>query len=184
FVFVGVVVAGCLVCMLVNALVTYRSFADYEKRMGKPFPLQVMQTFFLLNGAMVGIMVLILALCGLITWLCGFEFSEGFAIVRWMTIYSHAVVDRVPTLIELPYPLPLIASILAVDFFYYWFHRWGHTKRSWWLLWHRPHHMTPILTHPTTQPVFAAAPLFLIFSIPFQIIIGTLAKIFGPDTMI
>ena len=44
--------------------------------------------------------------------------------------------------------------------------------------------MTPALIHPTTQPVFTAAPLFLLFSVPFQIFTGVLAKIFGPETMI
>jgi sterol desaturase/sphingolipid hydroxylase (fatty acid hydroxylase superfamily) len=173
--FLALLLAGGVVVLMVNAMVTYRGFSHYEKNRGEPFPLQVMSTFFLLNAVLVGMMLVMLAFCGLVAWLAGFDFSQGMTIVRGMTEFSHGVVDKVPTLVELPYPLPLIAAILATDFFFYWFHRLGHTNRL---------YMTPVLTHPTTQPVFAAAPLFLLFSVPFQIIVGVLAKIFGPETMI
>lgn len=184
FLFIGTVSVLCLAAMLINSLVTYRGFTRYRDHQGRPFPLHVMQTFLLLNGVMVGMMVLMLALCGIAAWLLGYSFADGMAVIRWMTQLSHSVVAQVPTLIHLPYPLPLFAAMLAVDFFLYWFHRLGHTRRSMWLLWHRPHHMTPVLIHPTTQPVFAAFPLFLLFSVPFQLMVGVLAKIFGPETMI
>ena len=130
------------------------------------------------------LLYLMLLLVGVATWLALGKFMTGFDLVHAMTLFSKSIVDRVPTLIELPYPLPLFASMLVVDFFYYWFHRWGHTQRLWWLLWHRPHHMTDELVIPCTQPVFAAAPLFIIMAIPFQICVGVLAKLFSHDTMV
>jgi sterol desaturase/sphingolipid hydroxylase (fatty acid hydroxylase superfamily) len=93
-------------------------------------------------------------------------------------------VARVPTLVRLPYPLPLLASMALVDLFHYWFHRFGHTWRPFWLLWHRPHHMPSFLTIPTTQPVFAAFPLFVLVSVPFQIGVGVCAKLFYSESMI
>jgi len=184
FIFLTILLPGVVICLLVNALGTYRGFADYEQFRGEPYPLQVLVTFFLLNGILVGMLACMLLLCGLIALAMGLTFNDGTDVVYHMTRYSQKLVDGVPTLFHLPYPLPLLAALIVVDFFRYWFHRWGHTLRVWWMLWHRPHHMTPALINLTTLPVFTAAPLFLIFSVPFQVGTGMLAKIFGPETMI
>ncbi len=184
FFFLGIFAPGLVLCLLINALVTYRGFVDYEKHRGEPYPLRLFFTLFLLNAVNVLFLILILVICGLLSWLFVQNYDIGGDLVRTMTAFSEGIVAKVPTLIELPYPLPLLVTLLIIDLFFYWFHRLGHTQRLWWLLWHRPHHMSPALTHPTTQPVFVAAPLFLIFAVPFQIIVGVLAKLFGPETMI
>lgn len=173
-----------VICLLWNAIVVYRGFTLYPETRGKPYPLKTFTTFFLLNAAMVVTMYGALLVCGVVAWIWLGSFSSGFDIIHTMTVFSQSVVNQVPTLVELPYPLPLLVAYLVVDFFYYWLHRWGHTLRLWWLLWHRPHHMTDELIIPCTQPVFAAFPLFLLFAIPFQIIVGVLARLFGPETMI
>lgn len=173
-----------LFCLIQNALAVYRGFTLYPQTVGRAYPLREFWTFFLLNAAMVLVLVLMLLLCGVIAWLCFGDFFKGYDIVYEMTMFSNNIVDRVPTLVVLPYPLPLIVTLLLVDFFYYWFHRWGHTQRLWWLLWHRPHHMTTEMIIPCVQPVFAAAPLFLLIAIPYQIGLGVLAKLFGPETMV
>lgn len=183
-IFLSLFLPMVVVCLLWNAIVVYRGFTLYPKTRGKPYPLKTFNTFFLLNAVMVIAMYIALLICGVIAWIWLGNFASGFDIIRAMTIFSQSIVVSVPTLIELPYPLPLLFAYLTVDFFYYWFHRWGHTKRLWWLLWHRPHHMTNELIIPCTQPVFAAFPLFLLFAIPFQITIGVLARLFGPETMI
>lgn len=167
-----------------NGLMVYRGYTHFERELGRKLPLRDVATFSLLQTAGVALLIVSLAICGAIAAANGGSFAEGFGIVRRMTEYSQGVVARIPTLIELPYPLPLFASIIALDFFYYWFHRLGHTWRPFWLLWHRPHHLTPHLSVPTTQPVFAAAPLFLLVAIPFQVATGAIAKVFGPDSMV
>jgi sterol desaturase/sphingolipid hydroxylase (fatty acid hydroxylase superfamily) len=183
-IFLSLFLPMVVICLLWNAIVVYRGFTLYPKNRGKPYPLRKFFTFFLLNAVDVFLLYGMLMLCGAIAWLWFGKFHSGFDIVRAMTIFSKSIVDRVPTLVVLPYPLPLFASMIVVDFFYYWFHRWGHTNRLWWLLWHRPHHMTDELVIPCTQPVFAAAPLFLLIAVPFQIGVGVLAKLFGHDTMV
>jgi len=183
-IFLSLFLPMVLVCLIWNAIVVYRGFTLYPKTRGKPYPLRKFFTFFFLNASSVLLLYVMLLVGGVLAWLALGEFNSGFDIVREMTVFSKSIVDRVPTLVVLPYPLPLFVALIAVDFFYYWFHRWGHTKRLWWLLWHRPHHMTDELIIPCTQPVFAAAPLFIFISIPFQIMVGVLAKLFGPDTMI
>jgi len=183
-IFLSLFLPMVVLCLLWNAIVVYRGFTLYPKTRGKPYPLKTFTTFFLLNAVMVVLMYIALIVVGIIAWLWLGEFATGFEVIHHMTMYSQSVVGRVPTLVQLPYPFPLLCAYLTVDFFYYWLHRWGHTQRLWWLLWHRPHHMTNELIIPCTQPVFAAFPLFLLFAVPFQVGIGVLAKLFGPETMI
>jgi sterol desaturase/sphingolipid hydroxylase (fatty acid hydroxylase superfamily) len=160
-----------------NGVMVYRGFAP-------ELPRRQMLSFLLLNVTIAMLFYLALGLIGLASAASGRGFSFGVTLVRHFTEWSQAVVARVPTVVRLPYPLPLVASVLLVDLFQYWFHRLGHTWRPFWLLWHRPHHMPAFLTIPTTQPVFAAFPLFLLLSVPFQVGIGVAAKLFSPDSMI
>ena len=162
-----------------NGLMLYRGFS-----LSQGLPRRQIVSFFLLT-AVVSLMLYVgLAIAGAVSAAMGYDFFSGFSLVRHYTIWSRAVVARVPTLVHLPYPLPLLASIALVDLFQYWFHRLGHTWRPFWLLWHRPHHMPPYLTIPTTQPVFAAFPLFVLVSVPFQIGVGVCAKLFYSESMI
>ena len=78
----------------------------------------------------------------------------------------------------------LIVTLTVVDFFFYWLHRLGHSRRLFWLLWHRPHHMPSEMVGLCTMPVFTAFPLFIVFAIPLQVAIGLLSKLFGPEAMI
>jgi sterol desaturase/sphingolipid hydroxylase (fatty acid hydroxylase superfamily) len=164
-----------------NGLIFYRSGRTEDDDALNP---RQTLTFLLLNAVLATLLGLSIALLGGISAISGRGFTAGFEIVRGMTETASGWLSHIPTLVELPYPLPLFASMLAVDFFHYWFHRLGHTWRPFWLLWHRPHHLTPYLTIPTTQPVFAAVPLFVVLSIPFQLAIGLGAKLFHPETMI
>ncbi|HJX65389.1 MAG TPA: sterol desaturase family protein, partial [Polyangia bacterium] len=162
-----------------NGVMLYRGFA-----LAKALPRRQIVSFFLLTIIVSLMLYLGLALAGAVSAAMGHGFFFGFSLVRHYTIWCRALVARVPTLMNLPYPLPLFASMALVDLFQYWFHRLGHTWRPFWLLWHRPHHMPPFLTVPTTQPVFAAFPLFILLSVPFQLGVGICAKLFYSDTMI
>ena len=162
-----------------NGIMLYRGFSRAES-----FPRRQIVSFFLLTMVVSLMLYVGLAVAGAVSASMGYGFFFGFSLVRHYTIWSSAVVAHVPTLVHLPYPLPLLASMALVDLFHYWFHRFGHTWRPFWLLWHRPHHMPPYLTIPTTQPVFAAFPLFVLVSVPFQIGVGVCAKLFYSESMI
>jgi sterol desaturase/sphingolipid hydroxylase (fatty acid hydroxylase superfamily) len=162
-----------------NGIMLYRGFSRAES-----FPRRQIVSFFMLTMVVSLMLYVGLAVAGALSAAMGYGFFSGFSLVRHYTIWSRAAVARVPTLVRLPYPLPLLASIALVDLFHYWFHRLGHTWRPFWLLWHRPHHMPAYLTIPTTQPVFAAFPLFVLVSVPFQLGVGVCAKLFYSDSMI
>ncbi|HJX51290.1 MAG TPA: sterol desaturase family protein [Polyangia bacterium] len=162
-----------------NGIMLYRGFS-----LAQALPRRQIVSFVLLNTVLVFMLYLCLILAGAVSAALGHGFLFGFALIRHYTLWCSALITRVPTLVHLPYPLPLLASIALVDLFHYWFHRLGHTWRPFWLLWHRPHHMPPFLTIPTTQPVFAAFPLFLLLSVPFQLGLGVCAKLFYSDAMI
>jgi sterol desaturase/sphingolipid hydroxylase (fatty acid hydroxylase superfamily) len=162
-----------------NGLMLYRGLSPAEE-----LPRRQIVSFFLLSMVVSLLLYVGLALAGAISAALGYGFFSGFTLVRHYTVWCRAVLTRVPTVVHLPYPLPLLASMALVDLFHYWFHRLGHTWRPFWLLWHRPHHLTPYLTIPTTQPVFASFPLFFLLSVPFQLGVGVCAKLFYSDTMI
>jgi len=162
-----------------NGVMLYRGFS-----LAKGLPRRQIFSFFLLTMTVSLMLYVGLALAGAVSAAMGHGFFFGFSLVHHYTVWCRALVARVPTLVHLPYPLPLFASMALVDLFQYWFHRLGHTWRPFWLLWHRPHHMPPFLTIPTTQPVFSAFPLFILLSVPFQLGVGICAKLFYSDTMI
>jgi sterol desaturase/sphingolipid hydroxylase (fatty acid hydroxylase superfamily) len=162
-----------------NGVMLYRGFS-----LAEGLPRRQVVSFFLLTVVVSLMLYVGLGLAGAVSAAMGYGFPFGFSLVRHYTVWCSALVARVPTLVHLPYPLPLVASIALVDLFHYWFHRLGHTWRPFWLLWHRPHHLPPYLTIPTTQPVFAAFPLFFLLSVPFQLGVGICAKLFYSDTMI
>ena len=162
-----------------NGIMLYRGFS-----LAQSLSRRQVVSFFLLNGLLALMFYVGLAIAGVLSAAAGSGFLFGFALVRHYTQWCSAMLARVPTPVRLPYPLPLVASIALVDLFQYWFHRLGHTWRPFWLLWHRPHHMPSYLTIPTTQPAFAAFPLFPLVSVPFQLGIGVCARLFYSDTMI
>jgi sterol desaturase/sphingolipid hydroxylase (fatty acid hydroxylase superfamily) len=167
----------CAFVLAWNGILLYRGLDD-------AIPRREVIAFFLLNAVFALLLYVSLGLAGVASAALGHRFASGLEIVARFTHYSRALVARVPTLVRLPYPLPLIASVFVVDLFHYWFHRLGHTRRAFWLLWHRPHHLTPHLTIPTTQAVFVAFPLFILLSVPFQVGVGVCAKLFSSETMI
>ncbi len=162
-----------------NGVMLYRGFSPAQA-----LPRRQILSFFLLTVCLTLPLYLSLALAGAASAATGRGFFFGFALLRHFTEWSSAQVARVPTLVNLPGPLALVASIALGDLFQYWFHRLGHTWRPFWLLWHRPHHMTPYLTIPTTQPVFSPFPLFFLLSVPFQLGVGVCSKLFHSEAMI
>ena len=170
--------------MIQNAVVIVRGYTNFEHAIGKPYSLRELVVMFLLNGFQVMLFLLLLVTAGVLYWLAGGQFTDGWTLVYRITLWCESLLNHVPTLIELPRPLPLIAALISVDLAYYWLHRMSHSRRLPWLLLHRPHHMTENMIIPTVQPVFVAAPLFIVFAVPLQLLVGISTKVFNPDPMI
>ncbi len=167
-----------------NAIVTLRSYTHFERATGTSYSLREFVLMFSLNGLQVLLLIIMLAAIGIGVQFFGGHFSSGWQLVYHMTQWSQNALQHIPTLIVLPWPLPLLLSLLLVDLIYYWLHRITHSYRLPWLLLHRSHHITENLMMPTTQPVFVAAPLFLLVAIPLQLLIGISTQLFNPEPMI
>lgn len=167
-----------------NAIVTFRSYTYFERATGKPYSLHEFVLMFAMNGIQVALLLIMLMLLGALYQLSGGQFADGWQVIYRLTMWCQTLLERMPTLVVLPRPLPLIASLLLADLVFYWLHRLCHSRRLPWLLLHRPHHMTEHLMMPTTQPVFVAAPLFLLVAVPLQLLIGASTQLFNPEPMI
>lgn len=182
--FVWVFLPLLVLAMIQNAVVIVRGYTRFEQATGKPYSLRELVLMFALNGFQVLIFLLLLATAGILYWLAGGQFADGWTLVYRITVWCESLLNHVPTLVELPRPLPLVAVILGGEFAMYWLHRWSHSRRLPWLLLHRPHHITENMIIPAVQPVFVAAPLFVVFAIPMQLLTGISTKLFNPDPMI
>jgi len=182
--FIWVFLPLLALAMIQNAIVIVRGYTRFEKTIGKPYSLRELVLMFAMNGFQVLTLLLMLAAVGWFYWLAGGDFADGWTLVHRITVWCESLLNQVPTLIELPRPLPLIAALASVDLAYYALHRMSHSYRLPWLLLHRPHHMTENMMIPTVQPVFVAAPLFIVFAIPLQLLVGISTKLFNPDPMI
>jgi len=165
-------------------VVVYRGYADYPRTLGRRVPLRAAVLMVGVNAATVVPFLLLLAVLGLAASAMGLPFERGWEAVRGLTVVGEQLVASIPRLVELPYPLPLIAAILTVELPLYWFHRLGHTWRPVWLLFHRPHHMPRELTIPMTPAVVVAFPLFFLITLPLTLAVGIGARLFHPETMI
>lgn len=170
--------------MVQNAIVTFRSYTHFERATGKPYSLREFALMFALNGIQVLILLVMLFVIGWLYQLSGGQFSDGWQLVYRITVWCQSALKHIPTLITLPRPLPLLLSLLLADLAFYGLHRISHSYRLPWLLLHRSHHMTEHLMMPTTQPVFVAAPLFLLVAVPLQLLVGLSTQLFNPEPMI
>lgn len=182
--FIWVFLPLLALAMIQNAVVIVRGYTRFERATGKPYSLRELVVMLGLNGFQVLVFLLLITTAGLLYWLAGGQFSDGWTLVHRITVWCESLLEHVPTLIELPRPLPLVAVILGGELVMYWLHRWSHTRRLPWLLLHRPHHLTENMIIPAVQPVFVAAPLFIVFAIPLQLLTGISTKLFNPDPMI
>lgn len=167
------VVAPLLAVVLAwNAVILYRGYDPTDRDALTP---RQIFSFVAMNAVSTGLLFCLLV---------PFDAAAGYDLVRAMTIYSDGLIEHVPTLAHLPWPVALLVSMIGVDFVHYWFHRVGHAWRPFWLLWNRPHHTPPYLTIPTTQAVFVAVPLFVLVSVPLQVAVGVGAKLFSGETLV
>jgi len=163
---------------------SFLAYSRFEREFGKPFPSHELITFMATSALATLAVPLLLALLGVISWLSSGDFAPGW---QWLTRMNN-VVDRliadIPTLVSIPYPLPLVAVSILTGFAAYWVHRWCHTTRLGWLLLHRNHHMPPHLLTPVAGPVYQTFPLMFLIAIPYGLFNGFATKLFTPEPMI
>lgn len=147
----------------------------YEKK-GKKKIDSIVVTHFLVNVIDIPLTLLILVLLGR-----GFEAATGTPI-NFYSMFSlggehhpfQVIIDfynqQIPTVVELPYVLAILVTLVAADLGIYLSHLLGHRSRFFWYVTHRSHH-TPEFLHPLgAGPVYA----FAFFS-AFPRFLGTLA---------
>jgi sterol desaturase/sphingolipid hydroxylase (fatty acid hydroxylase superfamily) len=156
----------------------------FEREEGQPYPIKWIVVFFLSNVlSTLAIPILLLTLGSLFV-LSGLDFDIGW---HWIDhnvrLANQLVLEYVPTLVDAPAPLAVLMIAVISGFFHYWFHRLGHTQRLLWLLFHRPHHMTPALIQSTTMAVFTALPLFVFVILPYNLVFGACTKLFSSEPL-
>ncbi|MEX1665047.1 sterol desaturase family protein [Zhongshania arctica] len=156
----------------------------FEREEGEPYPIKWIVVFFLTNMlSTFAIPLMLLALGGLF-FLSGLDFAIGWHWVDHNVRIAHQLVmDYVPTLVNAPAPLAVLIIAVISGFFHYWFHRLGHTQRFLWLMFHRPHHMTPALIQSTTMAVFTALPLFIFVVLPYNLVFAACTKLFSSEPL-
>ena len=176
--------AGFVALGLWIAAITFFSAIHYKKSVGADFPWGKFWQLLLLNAVLALSLAAATALMALAAWGLGFDFAGAYAFVErgavWLNTWVYA---HIPTVVPLPRIVAFALIYTLAGFFHYWLHRVGHEFRAGWLLFHRPHHMPTVLTHPTTPPVFAAFPLFIFAFVPYTLIFGAVSKLVYPEPL-
>jgi sterol desaturase/sphingolipid hydroxylase (fatty acid hydroxylase superfamily) len=156
----------------------------FEHEEGQPYPIKWIVVFFLSNTLSALAIPLVLLALGTLFLLSGLSFDIGWHWVEHnVNVANQFVMMHVPTLVDAPAPVAVFSIAVISGFFHYWFHRLGHTQRFLWLLFHRPHHMTPALIQPTTMAVFTALPLFIFLILPYNLLFGACTKLFSSEPL-
>lgn len=166
-----------------RAWIVYRSYAEFRTEDGGGLPLNELLTFTLLNLLNLFFAPALLLVCAAVAWGLGYSPEAGWHLLATLAAQADALVREVPTVVTLPRWLAFFCTIMIWSFLHYWLHRWSHTRRSLWLLLHRPHHMTPHLCYATTLPVFMSFPFFLFIALPYLFLFGAAGKLFSPEPL-
>ena len=173
-----------IVNLIFSAGIIFAGYALYPRLVGKPFPLQILLTYLLLNAiCTVGIWS-VHGLVGLVGVGFGYDFWAGASAFGDLLNILREWANQVPTLIEMPAWLAFLTLQMVGGFFHYWFHRLAHESRTLWLLFHRTHHMTPELIQASTQAVFNAFPFFLFAAIPYVVIFTVVGKLVTSESLL
>lgn len=163
--------------------IVWRSYADLRQADGRGVPLNEVVALTATNLLNIAFAPLALALLAGLAWLAGLDPALGWQALARLAAWANTQAMAVPTLVELPRWAAFLATIMVWTFAHYWLHRLSHTRRALWLLFHRPHHMTPHLCYGTTLPVFMSFPLFLVAVVPYVFLFAALGRLFSPTPL-
>lgn len=163
--------------------IVWRSYSEYRRALGEAIPLNEVVALTATNLLNIAFAPLALAALAGIAWLAGADPALGWGALARLAAWANTQAERVPTLLSLPRWAAFLCTLMAWSFLHYWLHRWSHTRRALWLVFHRPHHMTPHLCYGTTLPVFMSFPLFLVVVVPYVFAFAALGKLFSPTPL-
>lgn len=163
-------------------------FSDNQKRKAdgtfKGFPIDIFFLFIFFNAGMFIGITMIFLVFGLVAYLFGIGFEEGYQIAKSIVAYADDIVHSyIPTLIDLPSFIAVLVVFTIAGFFHYWLHRLAHEYRLPWLLLHRPHHMQPVLMEPLLSGVVIAFPVGFLIMFPYILFFGVCTKIFSSEPL-
>jgi len=162
-------------------LSAYFGFKDDD---GKPYPVMNLLVFGLVNMVGAGAVLAFGVFIGLALLALGGDFQTGLGAIKHMSLWAHVqVMTHVPTIVELPPFVALFVMWMAAGFVHYWLHRFGHTFRAGWLLFHRPHHMPNLLSPQATLPVFFSIPLILLVAVPYNFMFAGITKLVSVEPL-
>jgi sterol desaturase/sphingolipid hydroxylase (fatty acid hydroxylase superfamily) len=130
-----------------------------------------------------GLHFLIGLLFGVLLWLIGYRFYDGFEFILGSgSNLRHWLQDHVPTVVALPERwMAGIVAITLYSFVAYFEHWISHRSRFLWHVVHGPHHL-PDLLHPIGAPLAYSFDFFLI---PLRVVFGAaLAKLVFAEPML
>lgn len=159
--------------------IVYRGYSEYRRTMGEDIPLQEIVTLTITNLMNIAFAPLFLLLLAGVALLFGYRPESGWQALSTIVSSANNLVQKVPTMFELPNWLAFLCAMMIMSLLHYCLHRLSHTRRILWLLMHRPHHMTPHLCYATAIPVFMSFPLFLILAFPYIFLFGAIGKTFS-----
>ena len=176
--------AFVLTVVLFRAAVMLWSYFGYPSVFGQKFPMHIVILFIAINAVGALSIPLILAGLGLLLAAAGHDFNDGWLFIENAAGTAHHwVMANIPTVVELPAALAVMAVFMVAGFFHYWLHRLGHESRALWLLFHRHHHMSPNLSQYSTAAVFFALPLFIVFVVPYVFLFSAVSKLFHAEPL-
>ncbi|MFT6164113.1 MAG: sterol desaturase/sphingolipid hydroxylase (fatty acid hydroxylase superfamily) [Zhongshania aliphaticivorans] len=165
-------------------MVMLAGYFFYQYEQGQRYPIQWLVVFLLCNMLATAAIPAVLFALAILGSLAGVGFSAGWHWIELnVSLAEQLVMHHIPTLIDAPAPLAVVCIAVIAGFFHYWFHRLGHHSRLLWLLFHRPHHMTPGLVQSTTLAVFSALPLFVFLVLPYNLVLGACTKLFSSEPL-
>jgi sterol desaturase/sphingolipid hydroxylase (fatty acid hydroxylase superfamily) len=171
--------------MVFTGTIIYISYSLYPRQVGKPFPVNMIFTYFLLTMICTAGPGLAYLLMGILAPLTGYSFMDGVQAFGNLLHHIRQWVDNsVPTLVNMPAWLAFFMINMVGGFFHYWFHRLSHERRALWLLFHRPHHFNPELIQSVNQPVFSPLPFFFVAAIPYVAIFSVVGKLITSESIV
>ena len=174
----------CCANVLFTAAIVFLGYWLYPKALGKPFPVQLLFTYFAMNAVCTVGIWSIQGFAALFAPLMGYSVLEGIQAFASLLSALRDWANQVPTLVDMPAWMAFLVLQMLGGFFHYWFHRLAHESRILWLLFHRTHHMTPELIQPSTQAVFNAFPFFIFAAIPYVLIFSLIGKLITADSLL
>ena len=178
-----IVVALAVGGVLFRIYTQFRSYFKFKAYEGREFPIDIIGTIALANiYNLIAIHVLLLAI-GLGSLMLFGEFSIGWTSVEKLAALARDWIDQIPTIFDLHPVLTVFAVYMLHGFFHYWLHRFGHSFRALWLLFHRQHHVPEQMMNQSITDVVFSFPLFILMVVPYTLIFGATSKLFSAEPL-